>query len=52
LVPVDCDSPLLLPPDLRDWVPSNQLVPFLSEAVEPLAGRTARIKARGSGRDQ
>jgi hypothetical protein len=51
-VAVDRDTALLLPPDLREWGPSNQLVHFLSEAGEPLDGRTARINARGSGSDQ
>ena len=51
-VTVDRDTPMLLPPDLRDWVPSNHLVHFLIEAVEQLDGRTARINEQGSGSDQ
>ena len=51
-VTVDRDTPMLLPPDLRDWVPSNHLVHFLIEAVEQLDVRTARINEQGSGSDQ
>jgi transposase len=51
-VTVDRDTPMLLPPDLRDWVPRNHLVHFLIEAVEQLDVRTARINERGSGSDQ
>ena len=27
-VPIDRDTPLLLPPNLRDWVPADHLVHF------------------------
>lgn len=50
-VTVDRDTPMLLPPDLRAWVPGNPLVHFLIEAVEPLDRRCARVNERGSGRD-
>ena len=33
-VSVDRDQPLLLPPDLRDWIPQDDLVHFVVEAVE------------------
>ena len=32
-VSVDRDTPMLLPPDLRDWVPEDDLVHFVIEAV-------------------
>jgi hypothetical protein len=32
-VNVDHDTPLLLPPDLRQWVPPDHLVHFLMDAV-------------------
>jgi transposase len=51
-VTVDRDTPMLLPPDLREWVPSNHLVHFLIEAVEQLDLRSAHINERGSGSDQ
>jgi len=40
---VDRDTPLLLPPRLREWVPVDPLVPFLIEPVEPLGLRGARL---------
>jgi hypothetical protein len=47
-VTVDRDSPMLLPSDLREWVPSNHLVHFLIEAVEQLDLRCAHLNERGS----
>ncbi|MGH7978876.1 MAG: hypothetical protein ACREE6_05830 [Limisphaerales bacterium] len=38
-VPIDRDTPLLLPPNLRDWVPANHLVHFIIDAVDALALR-------------
>lgn len=35
-VSVDRDTPMLLPPDLRDWVPEDDLVHFVIEVVERL----------------
>ena len=32
-VNVDRDTPMLLPPDLRDWVPVDDMVHFVIEAV-------------------
>jgi hypothetical protein len=32
----DRDTPLLLPPDLRDWVPGNHPVHSIMDAVEQL----------------
>jgi hypothetical protein len=32
----DRDQPLLLPPDLRDWLPEDHLAWFVIEAVEEL----------------
>jgi len=33
-VNIDRDTPLLLPPDLWDWVPDNHIVHFILDAVE------------------
>jgi hypothetical protein len=33
-VSVDRETPMLLPPDLRDWVPEDDLVHFVIEAVD------------------
>jgi hypothetical protein len=32
----DRDQPLLLPPDLRDWLPQDHLAWFMIEAIEEL----------------
>ena len=33
---VDRDTSMLLPPDLRDWIPENDLVHFIIDAVDSL----------------
>ena len=38
-VSVDRETPMLLPPDLRDWVPEDDLVHFVIEAVDRLHRR-------------
>jgi transposase len=48
-VNIDHDTPLLLPPDLRDWVPENHLVHFVMDAVGLLDLGQARINNRGTG---
>lgn len=48
-VNIDHDTPLLLAPDLRDWVPGDHMVHFIMEAVEELDLRTARVNHRGTG---
>lgn len=51
-VNIDHDTPLLLPPDLRDWVPSDHLVHFIMDAVGELDLASARVNQRGSGSEQ
>ena len=51
-VPIDRDTPLLLPPNLRDWVPANHLVHFLIAVVEELDLRQVRVNTRGTGSQQ
>ena len=51
-VNIDHDTPLLLPPDLRQWVPSDHLVHFVMDAVGELDLRGARINERGTGDEQ
>lgn len=51
-VTVDRDTPMLLPPSLRDWVPPDHLVHFVIDAVEQLDLRGARVNERGSGSEQ
>ena len=48
-ISIDHDTPLLLPPDLRDWVPENHLVHFIMDAVGLLDLREARVNHRGTG---
>ena len=51
-VNVDHDTPLLLPPDLRQWVPADHLVHFIMDAVGELDVRLARVNERGTGEAQ
>jgi transposase len=51
-VNIDRDTPLLLPPDLRDWVPADHLVHFVIDAVELIDTRTAPVNERGTGSEQ
>ena len=48
-VNIDHDTPLLLPPDLREWVPADHLVHFIMDAVGQLDVRAARVNERGTG---
>jgi transposase len=49
---IDHDTPLLLPPDLRDWVPEDHLVHFIMDAVGLLDLRAAHGNHSGSGSEQ
>jgi len=51
-VNIDHDTPLLLPPDLRGWVPADHLVHFIMDAVGLLDLSAARINHSGSGSEQ
>lgn len=48
-VSVDRSTPMLLPPDLRDWVPEDDLVHFVIEAVDRLPLEKFRVNHRGTG---
>lgn len=52
LVNVDRNTPMLLPPDLREWLPSDHIVHFIIESVETLDLRGFRVNERGSGSPQ
>ena len=52
LVNIDPDTPLLLPPNLRDWVPANHLCLFIHDAVEELDLQQVKVKERGTGTEQ
>lgn len=51
-VNVDRNTPMLLAPDLRDWLPSDHIVHFLIESVETLDLRGFHVNERGSGSAQ
>ena len=48
-VNIDRDTPLLLPPDLREWVPEDHLVHFVLDAVGELELSAVRVNERGTG---
>lgn len=51
-VNIDHDSPMLLPPDLRDWVGADHMVHFIMDAVDALDLSAARVNERGTGSAQ
>ncbi len=51
-VTIDHDTLLLLPPDMRQWVPANHLVHFVMDAVAEQDVRSAQVNHRGSGDEQ
>lgn len=51
-VSIDRNQPLLLPPDLREWVPCDDLVHFVIEAADSLNLDVFKVNARGSGSAQ
>ena len=51
-VSVDHDTPMLLPPDLRHWVPDNHMVHFVMDAVKVLKLDDAKLNVRGTGSAQ
>jgi len=51
-VSIDRDSPLLLPYDLRDWIPSDHIVHFILEAVELVNISSFQVNHKGSGSEQ
>ena len=51
-VNIDHDTPMLLPPDLRDWVSPDHMVHFIMDAVGALDLSRARTNQRGTGNAQ
>ena len=49
---IDRDTPLLLPPDLRDWVAEDDLVHFVIQAVERLPLSAFAVNSKGCGDEQ
>lgn len=51
-VNVDRETPMLLPPDMRDWVAENELAHLILDAVALCDLRRARLNVRGTGSEQ
>jgi transposase len=51
-VNIDRDTPLLLPPDLRDWVAADHLVHFVIDAMDAVDTSPAVVNERGTGSEQ
>ena len=51
-VSVDRDQPLLLPPDLRDWIPEDDMVNFVIQAVDGLDLGVFKVNVKGTGSAQ
>ncbi len=50
--PVDRDQPLLLPYDLKEWLPANHIVHFTIEAAAMVPVSRFVVNERGSGDEQ
>ena len=51
-VNVDRDSPMLLSPDMREWVPDTHIVHFILDALDHVPMAVAKVNARGTGSAQ
>ena len=51
-VDLDRQTPMLLPYDLREWVPEGHIVHFILEAVEQIPTTEFKLNTRGSGSEQ
>jgi len=51
-VPADRRQSMLLPPDLKDWVPEDDLAHFVIEAVEAMAMESFRVNPHSGGSPQ
>jgi transposase len=51
-IQADPNQPLLLPIDLREWVPADDMVHFILEAVEQVQLAHFQVNVRGSGSKQ
>jgi transposase len=49
LVNVDRDSPMLLPADLRDWLPDTHIIHFILDALDQVPMGLAKGNMRGTG---
>ena len=51
-VNIDRDTPMLLPPDLRDWVDKDDIVHFVLDVAHRVSSDFAQINHRGTGSAQ
>ena len=51
-VNIDRQTPMFLPCDLREWVPSDHIVDFILDAVEQIATEHFHVNHRGTGSEQ
>ena len=51
-VPCDRDQAFLLPPDMKDWLPNDDLAHFVIAAAERVSMSAFRINDRNSGKPQ
>ncbi|MFA6931923.1 MAG: transposase [Lentisphaeria bacterium] len=51
-ITLDRTTPMMFPPDLREWVAEDSMVNFIVEAVEMLDIRGFEVNERGSGSPQ
>lgn len=49
---IDRETLMLLPPDMREWVPEDDMVHFVIEAVEGMKLKSFRVNERGTGSEQ
>jgi len=52
MVNIDRETPMLLPPDLRDWVPADDMVHFVIEAIGGMELPSLHVNRRGTGSEQ
>ena len=52
LLTVDRETPFLLPPDLKDWIPENHIIHFIIDAVNGLPECYFQYNWRGTGSEQ
>jgi transposase len=49
---IDRKTPMLLPPDMREWVPDDDMVHFVIEAIEGMGLKRFKVNERGTGSEQ
>ena len=51
-VNIDRDTPMLLPEDMRTWLPEDHLVHFVVDAVNQIDVSSFKVNNRGTGNEQ